>query len=95
MESKPKKIVVFCLYCQTPGLGLGVDFVFAKSGQSLRNRVADPYFTNDSIFRSCALKRSSTQILDFTDILKFVCAEMFPYMLDEINNIFILFNHPD
>ena len=29
-------------YCQTPGLGLGVDFVFAKNGQSLRNRVAEP-----------------------------------------------------
>ena len=41
-------------FCQTPvqvhsspsppdlGLGLGVDFVFAKNGQSLRNRVAEP-----------------------------------------------------
>ena len=29
-------------YCQTPGLGLGVDFVVAKNGQSLRNRVAEP-----------------------------------------------------
>ena len=30
------------VFCQTPGLGLGVDFVFAKNGQSLRNRVAEP-----------------------------------------------------
>ena len=53
--------------------------------------VHDPYFTNGSIFRSCALKELSTRILGFADILKFVCAEM----LDVINNIFILFNHPD
>ena len=33
-----------CVFCRTPvlGLGLGVDFVFAKNGQSLRNRVAEP-----------------------------------------------------
>ena len=32
------------IYCRTPvlGLGLGVDFVFAKNGQSLRNRMAEP-----------------------------------------------------
>ena len=30
--------------CRTPvlGLGLGVDFVFAKNGQSLHNRMAEP-----------------------------------------------------
>ena len=30
--------------CRTPvlGLGLGVDIVFAKNGQSLRNRMAEP-----------------------------------------------------
>ena len=28
------------IFCQTSGLG--VDFVFAKNGQSLRNRVAEP-----------------------------------------------------
>ena len=32
------------LFCRTPvlGLGLGNDFVFAKNGQSLRNRMAEP-----------------------------------------------------
>ena len=35
-------------------------------------------YTNDPIFRSCAMKQSSTQILGFADILEFVCAEMFP-----------------
>ena len=31
-------------FCRTTvlGLGLGVDFVFAKNGQSLRNRMAEP-----------------------------------------------------
>ena len=31
-------------YCRTPvsGLGIGVDFVFAKNGQSLRNQMAEP-----------------------------------------------------
>ena len=29
-------------FCQTPGLGLGVDFFFAKKGQRLRNRVGEP-----------------------------------------------------
>ena len=37
-----------------------------------------PYFTNDPIFRSCALKRASTRILGFADILKFVCQRCFP-----------------
>ena len=37
-----------------------------------------PYFTNDPIFRSCALKRASTRILGFADILEFVCGKMFP-----------------
>ena len=27
-----------CFFCQTPGFRLGFDFVFAKNGQSLRNR---------------------------------------------------------
>ena len=40
--------------------------------------VHDPYFTNDPIFRSCALKRASTRILGFADILKFVCKICFP-----------------
>ena len=39
--------------------------------------VHNPYFTNDPIFRSCALKRASTRILGFADILEYVCAEMF------------------
>ena len=38
----------------------------------------EPYFTNDPIFRSCAMKRESTRILGFADILEFVCAKMFP-----------------
>ena len=49
-----QSVLVGDSYCQTPvqvhsspsppdlGLGLGVDFVFAKNGQSLRNRVAEP-----------------------------------------------------
>ena len=40
--------------------------------------VHDPYFTNDPIFRSYALKRASIRVLGFADILEFVCAEMFP-----------------
>ena len=40
--------------------------------------VHDPYFTNDPIFRSCALQRASTRILGFADILELVCSEMFP-----------------
>ena len=39
--------------------------------------IHDPYFTNDPIFRSCALKRASTWILGFADILEFVCGKMF------------------
>ena len=38
----------------------------------------NPYFTNNPIFRSCALKRASTWILGFADILEFVCGKMFP-----------------
>ena len=51
--------------------------------------VHDPYFTNDPIFRSCALKQARTRILGFADILEFVCGKMFPQMLDVINNIFV------
>ena len=36
------------------------------------------YFTNDPIFRSCALELASTRILGFADTLEFVCGKMFP-----------------
>ena len=52
-----------------------------KFGQVLllsTRAVHDPYFTNDPIFRSCALKRTSNRILGFADILKFVCKRCFP-----------------
>ena len=39
--------------------------------------VHEPYFSYNPIFTSCALKRASTRILGFVDILEFVCGKMF------------------
>ena len=63
-----------------------------------KNTNHEPYFTNNPIFRFCALKRSSTWILGFAGILEFVYVEMCSIdvgLLDVIDNIFILSNHPD
>ena len=45
-----------------------VGFMVCKTTRA----VHEPYFTNDPIFGSCALKRASTRILGFADILELV-----------------------
>ena len=60
------------------GGGTDLDGGAAPSWGMVPRAVHDPYFTNDPIFRSCALKRASTPILGFADILVFVSGKMLP-----------------